>query len=261
MASSSLEGAQEVVTRILKDFAQLLVLGTLSILCLAAVGYLARWLPTWVAFTCLGIMFLGIAITWVPRYPWRMGWALVLGVSCGIGGAFTASTERKVESAHEYGPVPLSTVIDNPDHEAFFLRDVRFGDVEFEYTRCGEEDCYDEVLLSIQAKASGSDVPIQHWILASQDAMFDDQFIFSRIALTYHAPDELETACVVSGKRCIGHDDAHFFEPILPPSRVKESSDGDDPLEVILILLGVFWVGPVVVGAGWAGWRHAHPST
>jgi hypothetical protein len=256
-----LEGTEESVTRILKDFSLLLILGIISIMCLGAMGYMARWVPTWVALTFLGAGTIGFGVALIPRYRWWIAWAILLGLTCGIGEAVTGSTERKVESAHEYGPVPLSTVIDNPDHEAFFLRDVRFGDVEFEYTRCGEEDCYDEVLVSIQAKDSGSDVPIQHWILASQDSIFDDQFIFSRIALTYHAPDELETACRVSNKRCLGHDEAHFFEPMLPPSRVKESPDGDDPLEVILILLGVFWVGPIVVGAGWAGWRHAHAST
>jgi len=230
--------------------------------CALAIGYLARWIPTWMAITIMIVSCIGCGIVLGKRMGWPIWWGLCLAMMFGIGGAFTGSSERKEAAADELGPVPLSVVIERESHEAFYLKDVKLGEVEYEFTHCGEEDCYDEVLVSIRDKNSAADVPIRHWIQASQDDSFDGQYIFSRISLTYHKPEELRFACTTSPYRCVDDNKASFFEPVLPSQRRQDEQKsrqkkGDDDPFVFLIMITTVWIIPILFGAGRACWRQS----
>lgn len=254
----------ESYQEIFKHYGRLLVSGLATMACIGCIGYLARWIPTWMALGAVVVSCIVIGVTLGKRLGWPIGWALTIALTFGIGGAFTGSEERKQAAANELGPVPLSVVIEREGHEAFYLKDVRLGDVEYEFTHCGEEDCYDDVLVSLQDNASGPEVPIKHWIQASQDKSFNQAYIFSRISLTYHTPSELQKACRASGRSCVSDEEASFFEPIEPHALKQAAREqhqgqekGDDDWFVFLILVTALWVVPVLFGTARACWRRS----
>ena len=240
----------------------LFLCGLLLIAAAWPLGYLARWLPTWLAVSTMSLSVLISGVLISRRVGWTLMWACIVALILGISGAMTGSHERQEAEADELGPVPLSVVEERKDHDSFYLKDVKLGELEYEFTHCGSEDCYDDVLVSIRSTDGAANDPVKYWILASQDSAFNGNYFFSRVSNTYHQTEELQRVCKQRGLNCIDGEQAVFFEPVKPSKeRLAERGDRqdarDDEVFVMTILILFLWGGPVLIGLGREWWRRS----
>ena len=237
----------------------LLVSGTLLIALAALLGYLARWVPTWSAFAILLLIVLPATFFLTKRQGWLVLWAALMALGAGIGGAAHGSNDRKEAAADELGPVSLSVVDEHKEHEAFHIREVVMGEVEFEFNPCSAgQDCYFRTLISMRPQGSAPDVPIRHWIEVRETDSFNDRYVFSRISLSDHESNDLQAACKARKRTCVVDEKAAFFEPVRPSDQKRDTQDDwTDELSAYSLSLGLLWGLPVLIAWGRAWWRRS----
>ena len=224
-----------------RAFLRLTVVGLGFIGLVAALGALAYVLPTWIAFTAMGVVGLAGAIVGTRALGWPMIWAVIVAAIFGFGTSSQGSVSRQIHAAQRLGPVSLARVAELSLQEAFLFEDVAFGTLTHAYTWCVEGDCDDMLLVSMLPVGAGPEAPIADWVQIYATEEFEDTAVFGRALMASHEPSELAAFCAGAGRACA---DAPRLFSAFDPARAEEGIS----VPIMLVLLVLTWFIPLLIG-------------